>query len=223
MDGNFDVTVSADNFKLSATQEDLLVPYFKIIQSLSNELIIGKDKYNENLKAGDIYDSITKISFRKANVIVCGIRRYYTEWTPEVRGKILGKHFPNSDVVNNAQKIEKQLSNGSLSFSLKTQSGNELQETYCVVLLIKNENGMIFPGKLILSKSSYIVGKELSAVVALYQNSGMPIFELTTILTSNSKGSWYKPSFNFVNFETDKNIINLAISLNKSIDKIVFG
>ena len=78
--------VAVPTVQVDVSQEDMMVPFLKVIQSLSEEVMPGKDKYNENVRPGDIYDSITRTVFRNAKVIICGLKKYYAEWTPEVRG-----------------------------------------------------------------------------------------------------------------------------------------
>jgi len=210
-----------DDLTVSTTTDDVIIPFIKIIQNLSNELISGKDKYNANLKAGDLYDSLTKTIFKNPKTIICGMRKYYAEWTPQVRGMLVSKHLENSEVVKSAIRNEYIKSNGSIGYMLKTPSGNDLLESYGALLLIKNGDGMILPGRFTFSKSSFIVGKELNSILSFYQSGGIPIFDLSTNLTSNSRGSWYKPVFVFSGYETDTNIINLAKRIAQFTDKII--
>ena len=217
------ITSNKEQFKIIENSNDIVVPYLKVVQSMSDELIVGKEKYNPNVKAGDIYDAVTKIAFRNSKVIVCGMRKYYAEWTPNVRGKLIAKHTEESETVKNALKVPKALDNGTCFYDLKTQSGNNLYESFCVVLLIKCDNGILLPGKLPLSKTSFMIGKELSTMLAVYQNVGVPIFTLTTNIANNARGSWYKPVFTFCEYETDNNVIQTALSLNSITDKVVFN
>ena len=73
-------------------QEDMLIPFLKVIQAQSDEVIKGKDKYNEAVKAGDIYDGVTRQVYTGSDIVICGIKKYYAEWTPEARGTLIAKH-----------------------------------------------------------------------------------------------------------------------------------
>ncbi len=213
---------SNNSFFVETDQDDIIVPFLKIIQSLSDELIVGKDKYNPNVKAGDIYDSVTKTIFRNSTAIICGMKKYFAEWTPAVRGKLVNKHLPNSTIVTNAiNEAKNKYSGSNYLFNLKTNTGNSLIESYGAVLILKNSNGVILPTRFVFSKSSFIIGKELNTMLTIYQNGGTPEFNLNTILTSNEKGSWYKPQFNFLGYVTDPKILNLATKLNAISDKII--
>ena len=212
-----------EQFKIQTSQSDLIIPYLKIIQSLSNELIPNNSKYNPDVKAGDIYDSVTRTIFRNAKAIVCGMLRYYAEWTPEVRGHLVKKYPENSEVVQNAILAAKAGNNSGANLKLKTHDGNDLQENYGAVLVIKNENGMIFPVKFTFAKTNFMIGKELNTIIAVYQNGGIPEFEVSTTLVSNEKGSWYKPCFKFSGYAVDRRIISLAAKLHAIADEIILG
>lgn len=204
---------SLTQFKVETNKNDMIIPFLKVIQSLSDELIQGKDKYNPNLKAGDLYDSVTKTVFRNSYAVICGMKKYYAEWTPQVRGHLVGKHLEDSDIVRNSQHV----GNGNL----RTASGNDLLESYGAVLIMKNENGLILPVRFTFSKSSFMVGKELNTILAIYQSGGIPKFSASTILVSNTKGSWFKPQFTFVGYETDGQVLELAKYLHSLSDDII--
>lgn len=216
---DYDLTPSGENFvtqfKVETNQNDMAIPFLKVIQSLSNELIQGKDKYNPNLKAGDLYESVTKTIFRNASAIVCGMKKYYAEWTPQVRGRLIAKHLENADIVRNAVPV----GNGNF----KTPTGHDLLETYGAVLVIKNEDGIFLPVRFTFSRSSFAVGKELNTILAIYQSGGIPKFNAGTILVSNDKGSWFKPQFTFAGYETNNQILELATYLNSLADGIILG
>lgn len=207
---------------VEVAQEDMIIPFLKVIQSLSEEVMQGKEKFNPDVRPGDIYDGATKTIFKDAKVVVCGLKKYYTEWTPEVRGKIVGKHMANSTVVTTAVRTERKTDKGNVFYDLTTPEGNQLVETYGVVMVIKNGDGTIIPGVITLSKTSFMVGKQLSTMIALKQHGGVPLFKLATTSVSNSKGSWYKPSFVFDSYESDPDVIAMAQNMTGVVDSILF-
>lgn len=209
--------------QVDIAKEDMMVPFLKVIQSLSEEVTPGKDKYNSDVRPGDIYDSVTRTIFKDAKAVICGLKKYYAEWTPEVRGQLVGKHPANSDVVRNAVKIEKTTDKGDPYFTLQTKTGNDLIETYGVVMIIKNGDGLTLPAVLTLSKTGFMVGKQLTTVLAIRQTGGTPVFRLSTTTTSNTKGSWFKPSFAFDSYETDENVLAMASGMVPLTDSILFG
>ena len=75
------VTVTeAPAFMVETSAQDMVLPFLKVIQSQADEVTKGKDKYNENVRPGDIYDSTTRTIYKDAEVIICGIKKYYGEW-----------------------------------------------------------------------------------------------------------------------------------------------
>lgn len=209
---------------VSVAQEDMMIPFLKVVQSLSEEVVPGKDKYNENVRPGDLYDSVTRTIFKTAKVVICGLKKYYVEWTPEVRGTLVAKHKPTDDVIKNAVRIEKKTDKGASYTTLQTKDGNELIETYGVVMIVKNDDGLAIPAVLTLSKTSFVVGKQLNTALTIHQMGGrVPIYKLSTTSSSNSKGSWFKPVFAFDSFEDNKDIISMAKGMSAIVDHILLN
>ena len=127
---------------IETDNSSIVYPFVKIIQRSSNELIEGTEKYNPNVKAGDIYDSITKTTFKEAKVIICGMKRFFAEWTNETRGKLVNRHLLNSNIVKNCRKEERKKSDGSIGYNLFTEDNNQLIETIGCVFIIKNNDGL---------------------------------------------------------------------------------
>ena len=46
---------------------------------------------------------------------------------------------------------------------------------------------------------------------------------MSTNLKQNDKGSWFVPVFEFAQYETDENVINMAAGINKVVDSIIFA
>ena len=216
------VAAPSSGFQVETNQEDMLIPFLKVVQQLSDETTAGKDKYNAAVKAGDIYDGVTRTVYTGAEIIICGIKKYFAEWTPEIRGKLVGKHKPLSDVVINAIKVPQKSDKGVDYTTLETATGNHLIETYGVVCLIKH-NGIALPAIFTLAKTSFMAGKSLNTLLVMHQQMGVPLFTFGTSITSNTKGSWYKPVFNFKGYEDDAATINMAQGLSSIVDKLLFS
>ena len=216
------VAAPSRGFQVETNQEDMMIPFLKVVQQLSDEVTAGKDKHNAAVKAGDVYDGVTRTVYTNDDIIICGIKKYFAEWTPEVRGKLVGKHKPLSDIVVNAVK-KPQVSDKGVEYStLETATGNHLIETYGVVCLIKH-NGIALPAIFTLAKTSFMAGKSLNTLLVMHQQMGVPLFTFSTSVTSNTKGSWYKPVFNFKGYEEDQAIISMAQGLSGIVDKLLFS
>lgn len=216
------VAMTLDTPLVQVEPTDMVIPFLKVIQSQADEVTPGKDKYNENVRPGDIYDSVTRTVYKKAKVIVCGLRKYFTEWTPEIRGTLVAKHAMDSDVVKNAVSVKHIGANGKEYFTLATEAGNDLIETYGLLLYIRDgETGVDLPAMMTLAKTSFVIGKQLTTILAIQQRKGVPIFELTTNTTSNTKGSWFKPNFTFVGFEDNQEVIDACKRLASAANEIL--
>ena len=69
----------APAFQVETSATDMVLPFLKIIQSQADEVTKGKDKYNDAVRPGDIYDSVTRTVYDNPEIIICGIRKYYSE------------------------------------------------------------------------------------------------------------------------------------------------
>ena len=65
---------AAPAFQVETNASDMVLPFLKVIQSQADEVTRGKEKYNENVKAGDIYDSVTRTVYKDPVIVICGIR-----------------------------------------------------------------------------------------------------------------------------------------------------
>lgn len=213
--------VMAPAFVVETEAQDMVIPFLKVIQAQADEVTPGKDKYNEAVRPGNIYDSTTRTVYENPELIICGIRKYYGEWKGEVRGELVGKHKVDSDVVKNAKRIPQTSPRGVPYVELETLSGNRLEETFGVVCVVKHK-GVVLPATFTLSKSAFTVGKTLNTMLAMYQAQGVPRFTFKTNSKQNDKGSWFVPVFDFAGYETDTNTIALAQTLQHGVDKIIF-
>jgi hypothetical protein len=212
----------APAFIVETAAEDMVIPFLKIIQSQADEVTRGKEKYNENVKAGDIYDSTTRTIYKDAEIIVCGIRKYYSEWDGNVRGTLIAKHKLDSAAVKAAKRVPQVSPKGTPYYTLETAAGNALEETFGVVCVVKC-NGIPLPATFTLAKSAFPIGKTLNTMLTMYQMSGVPVFKFSTNIKQNDKGSWFIPVFEFKEFEKDGDILAMASRLNRATDSILFS
>ena len=131
--------VTAPAFQVETSAQDMVLPFLKVIQSQADEVTRGKDKYNDNVRPGDIYDSVTRTIYKDAEIIICGIKKYYGEWEGDVRGTLVAKHRIDSDAVKNAKRIPQVSPKGTPYYDLQSQAGNRLEETFGIVCIVKND------------------------------------------------------------------------------------
>lgn len=214
--------VAAPSFLVETSATDMVIPFLKVIQSQADEVTRGKDKFNEKVKAGDIYDATTRTVYNDAEIIICGIRKYYGEWEGDVRGVLIAKHKADSDTIKNAVKIEKVSPKGTPYYELETASGNKLIETFGVVCIVKLGEIKI-PASFTLSKTAFTVGKTLNTMLTMYQMSGVPKFKFSTNLKQNDRGSWFVPVFDFAGYETEEDTIKMAKNISGIVDNLIFA
>ena len=210
----------APAFTVETEAQDMIIPFLKVVQAQADEVTPGKDKYNEAVRPGNIYDSTTRTIYENPEIIICGIRKYFGEWKGDVRGELVGKHKVDSDVVKNAKRIPQTSAKGTPYFDLET-NGNRLEETFGIVCVVKH-NGVVLPATFTLAKSAFTVGKTLNTMLAMYQAQGVPKFNFKTNAKTTDKGSWFVPVFDFAGYETDEHVIALAQTLQQGVDKIIF-
>lgn len=213
---------AAPAFKVETSATDMILPFLKVIQSQADEVTRGKDKYNEKVKAGDIYDSVTRTIYDNPEIIICGIKKYYGEWEGDVRGRLIAKHKINSDAIKNAKKIDKLSARGIAYTELQSQAGNRLEETFGVVCLV-DQGGVSLPATFTLSKTAFAAGKTLNTLLTMYQTQGVPKFKFGTNIKQNDKGSWFVPVFEFAGFEEDPAKIAMAAQISHAVEDIIFA
>ena len=62
------------------SQEDLALPFLKILVQLSPEVNKRDGKYVEGAEPGKIINTVTNALYDKINVVPCHYKRQYIEW-----------------------------------------------------------------------------------------------------------------------------------------------
>ena len=70
---------------------DLVMPFFKILQPLSPDVVDGDGK------AGAILNSATGATYESLNVIPCGYEKQYIEWAPRASGGGIKGVYPEGE------------------------------------------------------------------------------------------------------------------------------
>jgi len=96
------------------TKDDLSIPFFKILQSNSPEVVEG------DVKPGMIVNSASGEAFKEMEVIPCGYQKQFIEWTPRESGgglKAVYNVLEGTDLMKSCTKNDKGkdiLDNGNL-------------------------------------------------------------------------------------------------------------
>ena len=86
------------------TQDDLALPFVRILGQLSPQVTMGDSKYIEAAKPGMIYNTVTSELFdgkTGIKVIPCYYKKDYPEWSDrgDGPGAPVAIHLPNSPVI----------------------------------------------------------------------------------------------------------------------------
>ncbi len=99
-------------------QEDLALPFLKILGQLSPEVNKRDGKYVEGAEPGKIINTVTNQLFDEVNVVPCHYKRQYIEW--QDRGQSTGSpvaiHDADSDIISQTTRdksSEENLPNGN--------------------------------------------------------------------------------------------------------------
>jgi len=128
-------------------KSDFQIPFLNQLQSNSPQCTKGEPQYDAKYDPGMFLNSSTLDLYPDAVYLLIGLTKHsYVEWRPG-GGSFVAEHEVLSDVVTKAkEKTENQL-------ELKSEAGNELQETYQVFAILCNEDFTEVEGQVVFSFS----------------------------------------------------------------------
>ena len=175
------------------SQEDLALPFLKILGQLSPEVNERDGKYVEGAKPGKIINTVTNELFDSINVIPCHYKRQYIEW--QDRGTSTGApvaiHEAGSDIINQTKR--------DASYKDRLPNGNYLDNTanHFVLVLGKSPSTALISMKstqLKISRkwNSMMMGIKMQGKNGLFTPPTYShIYNLKTVQMSNDKGTWF--------------------------------
>ena len=209
----------------SVTTDDLPTPRLKLLQSNSDEVTEGHDKYVDGARAGRIFNSAGNNVYGAdgIKVIVCGYEKQWPEW--QERGT--GSSAP-VNVFTPQNKPTDAVRGDDGKFRLP--NGNYIEETANFYVLIL---GGATPQPAILSMSKTGLKHARNWAYSLknefIQNpktkklflapSWYRIYTLKSRLEKNDKGNWYGWEITKDEFLNDENIFDAASQFNDSVRK----
>jgi hypothetical protein len=203
------------------SQEDLALPFLKILGQLSPEVNKRDGKYVEGAEPGKIINTVTNELFDNVQVIPCHYKRQYIEW--QDRGTSTGApvaiHEADSDIVS-------QTTRGK-DFKDRLPNGNYLDNTANHFVLVTGKNPQT---ALISMKSTQLkVSRKWNSIMMGLKMQGKNglftpptyshIYNLSTVQMSNDKGTWFGWDVTKVGPVQDKNIYDMAKSFATSVGK----
>ena len=203
------------------SQEDLALPFLKILGQLSPEVNKRDGKYVEGAEPGKIINTVTNELYDSLQVIPCHYKRQYIEW--QDRGTSSGApvaiHEANSDIIS-------QTTRGK-DYKDRLPNGNYLDNTANHFVLILGDSPQT---ALISMKSTQLkVSRKWNSMMMGIKMQGKNglftpptyshIYNLSTVQMSNDKGTWFGWDVSKVGAVKDKNMYDMAKSFADSVGK----
>ena len=210
------------------TQDDMALPFVRILGQLSPQVTEGDAKYVEGAKPGMIYNTVTSECFDGKNgikVIPCYYKKDYPEWSDrgDGPGAPVAVHLPNSPVIATGKR------DGS---KIRLPNGNYLEETASYYVLVETKGGAMTPALITMKSTQLNVSKKWNSMMKTIQipdgKGGMAIppmhgvvYKLSSVLQKNDKGSWYGWSVtqDRIMGQKDKTLYLTAKDFNSSVSK----
>ena len=214
----------ADKGSQNMTQEDLALPFLKVLGQLSPEVNKRDGKYVEGAEPGMIVNTVTNEIYdgtKGINVLPVFYERKYVEWQDrgEGKGAPVAIHDASSDIMSQTTRDK--------SFKDRLPSGNYLENTanhYVVVLGDSPQTALISmkATQLKISRkwNSIMMGIKLNGKNGLFTPPTYShIYNLKTVQMSNDKGTWFGWEVSKVGPVSDQNVYGIAKSFADQVGK----
>jgi len=217
----FDMEADAQQGAQNISQEDLALPFLKILGQLSPEVNKTHGKYVEGAEPGKIINTVTNELYDKISVVPCHYKRQYVEW--QDRGASSGApvaiHDADSDIVSQTTRDK--------SYKDRLPNGNYLENTanHFVLVVGKNPETALISMKSTQLKvsrkwNSMMMGIKLQGKNGLFTPPTYShIYNLSTVQMSNDKGTWFGWDVAKAGPVEDKSIYDMAKSFAESVNK----
>ena len=217
----FDMEADAAQGAQNISQEDLALPFLKILGQLSPEVNKRDGKYVEGAEPGKIINTVTNELYDTIQVIPAHYKRQYIEW--QDRGTSTGApvaiHDADSDIVS-------QTTRGK-DYKDRLPNGNYLDNTASHFVLTLGDNPQT---ALISMKSTQLkVSRKWNSMMMglkMQGKNGMftpptysHIYKLKTVQQSNDKGTWFGWDVSRVGPISDPGIYKIAKDFGANVSK----
>ena len=214
----------ADKGSQNMTQEDLALPFLKVLGQLSPEVNKRDGKYVEGAEPGMILNTVTNEVFdgtKGIDVLPVFYERKYVEWQDrgEGKGAPVAIHDASSDIMSQTTRDK--------SFKDRLPNGNYLENTanhYVVVLGDSPQTALISmkATQLKISRkwNSIMMGIKLNGKNGLFTPPTYShIYNLKTVQMSNDKGTWFGWEVSKVGPVEDQGVYTIAKSFADQVGK----
>ena len=210
------------------TQEDMALPYVRILGQLSAQVNESDGKYIDGAKPGMIFNNVTNEIFdgkKGIKVIPCYYKKDYPEKSDkgDMMAATVAVHLPNSPIIQTGKR------EGS---KIRLPNGNYLEETAYYYVLMETKAGGTTPALITMKSSQLSVSKNWNSMMKTIQISdgkggyAIPpmhgvVYNLASAVQKNDKGSWYGWSItqDRIMAQQDKTLYLSAKDFNQSVAK----
>ena len=211
----------ADKGTQNISQEDLALPFLKVLGQLSPEVNKTHGKYVEGAEPGKIINTVTNELYSNINVVPVFYKRKYIEW--QDRGTSTGApvaiHESDSDIIS-------QTTRGK-DYKDRLPNGNYLENTadHFVILLGDSPQTALISMKATQLKvsrkwNSMMMGIKMQGKNGLFTPPTYShIYSLKPVQMSNDKGTWFGWDVAQVGPVTDKGIYDIAKTFAERVGK----
>ena len=205
-------------------QEDLALPFLKILGQLSPEVNKRDGKYVEGAEPGMIYNSVSGELYdgvKGINVIPCFYKLEYIEWKD--RGEGLGAPVAIYDSSSDIMSKTKPDAN----YKDRLPNGNYIEKTASHFVIVTGDS----PSTALISMkstqlkisrkwNSMMSGIKMKGANGMFTPASFShIYKLKTTQMSNDKGTWFGWEVSKVGPVTDKGLYDQAKGFSDSISK----
>jgi hypothetical protein len=205
-------------------QEDLALPFLKILGQLSPEVNKRDGKYVEGAEPGMIYNSVSGELFdgvKGIDVIPCFYKLEYIEWKD--RGEGLGApvaiYDSSSDIMSKTTP--------DANYKDRLPNGNYIEKTASHFVIVAGDS----PSTALISMkstqlkisrkwNSMMSGIKMKGANGMFTPASFShIYKLKTTQMSNDKGTWFGWEVSKVGPVTDKGLYDQAKGFSENISK----
>ena len=205
-------------------QEDLALPFLKILGQLSPEVNKRDGKYVEGAEPGMIYNSVSGELFdgvKGIDVIPCFYKLEYIEWKD--RGEGLGAPVAIYDSSSDIMSKTKPDAN----YKDRLPNGNYIEKTASHFVIVEGDS----PSTALISMkstqlkisrkwNSMMSGIKMKGANGMFTPASFShIYKLKTTQMSNDKGTWFGWEVSKVGPVTDKGLYDQAKAFSENISK----
>jgi len=214
----------ADKGSQNMTQEDLALPFLKVLAQLSPEVNKRDGKYVEGAEPGMILNSVTNEVFdgtKGINVLPVYYERKLVEWQDrgDSKGAPVAIHNAESDIMSQTTRDK--------SYKDRLPNGNYIENTanHFVIVLGDSPSTALISMKATQLKisrkwNSVMMGIKLQGKNGLFTPPTYShIYNLKTVQMSNDKGTWFGWDVAKVGPVEDKSVYDVAKSFAEKVSK----